>query len=148
MAVVNRTLDSSQQRFVIAAKAGAVVTGATGIIGLVETPSTLDAAQIAAFGVSGAPSYQLTIGRFIAGTGYTAIVVATGTSNTPPDFGVSGVPAAGMVMVASGSTLRNLLANDILMYTSGGANSAVTGLNISLVLRPIQDIKQYFGGLV
>jgi len=64
-------------------------------------------------------------------------------SNVPSAFGTSG--AFQMVLPASGSTLLQLQANDVLMYQSGVANTAVTGLSIGVVLRPIQDIKLQFG---
>jgi hypothetical protein len=146
MAVINRTLDNSQQRFVVSAKAGATATGVTGIIGQIETPCVLDAAQMAAFGISGAPTVQLVINRFIVGTGFTAISV--GGANAVPAFGTSGVMVAGASLNAAGSTLLNLIPNDVIMYQTGAANAAVTGLVVNLVLRPIQDIKKYFNGLV
>lgn len=146
MAVINRTLDQSQQRFTMNAQAGAVATGVTGILGIVPTPCVLEAGQIAAFGLSGAPSYQLTVQRFIVGTGITAITI--GGANVPPAFGTSGLAVSGVSLNAAGSTLNNLLPGDVIMYLSGVANTAVTGLAVSLVMRPIQDIKKWFGGLV
>lgn len=143
MAIINRTLDTSEQRKTVQVQAGAVATGVTGIICQVPYPCVLEAGEIAAFGLSGAPNYSLVVNRFIAGTGFTAITVAVGTSNVPSAFGTSG-PFA-MVLPASGSTLLNLLANDVLMYQSGVASTAVTGLNIGVVLRPIQDVKKHFG---
>lgn len=153
MAVVNRTLDASEQRKVFAVVNAATATGVTLNLGLVPYPSTLVEAQVAAWGLSGAPSYQLSVNRFISGTGFTTIVLATGTSNLPAEFGTSGpgafgaslFGASGMVLAASGSTLLNLLANDLLMVTSGGSNSAVKGLAIDVVIQPIQDIKVHFG---
>lgn len=146
MAVINRTLDNSQQRFVVSTKVGATATGVTGIIAQIETPCVLDAAQMAAFGLSGAPSVQLVINRFIVGTGFTAISV--GSANIVPAFGTSGVMVAGASLPAAGSTLLNLVPNDVIMFQTGVANTAVTGLAVNLVLRPIQDVKKYFGGLV
>ena len=146
MGVINRTLDNSQQREVVGVAAGALATGVTGIVAHVNTPVVLDAAQMAAFGISGSPTVQLVINRFIVGTGFTAISV--GSANAVPAFGTSGVMVAGASLPAAGSTLLNLLPNDVIMYQTGGSNSAVTGLSVHLVLRPIQDVKKYFGGLV
>jgi hypothetical protein len=143
MAIVNRTLDPSEQKKVFSVTAGAVATGVTGIVCMVPSPSTLVAGEIAAFGLSGAPNYSLVVNRFVVGAGVTAITVAVGTSNIPLAYGTSGGWA--MVLPASGSTLLQLQANDVLMYQSGVANAAVTGLNVSLVLQPIQDIKLQFG---
>lgn len=146
MGVINRTLDNSQQRYVVNTTSAATATGVTGIIVQIDTPVVLEAAQMAAFGLSGAPSVQLVINRFIAGTGFTAISV--GSANIVPAFGTSGVMAAGASLPAAGSTLLNLVPNDVIMFQTGVANTAVTGLTINLVLRPIQDIKKYFNGLV
>jgi hypothetical protein len=139
MAILNRTLDQSQQRAVMSAAAGAVATGVTGVIGVVPYPCFMEAGEIAAFGISGTPNYAVVVNRFIPGAGATAITVAVGTSNAPLAFGTSGAIA----MAISAST--QLLANDVLMYQSGGTTSAVTGLAIGVVLRPIQDIKIHFG---
>jgi hypothetical protein len=143
MAVVNRTLDASEQKKVFSVAAGAVATGVTGILAVVPYASTLNAGAIQIFGISGAPNYSVVCNRFIAGAGVTAITVAVGTSNIPLAYGTSG--SWSMVLPAAGSTLLQLQANDVLMYQSGVANSAVTGLNMAIVLQPIQDIKVQFG---
>lgn len=145
MAVVNRTLDASEQRKVISQSYNTLATGVTRIIGVVPWPCTLEAGQLAAFGVSGAPTYAVAVQRFIVGAGLTAITIATGTSNLPPAYGTSGVGISAMILPAAGSTLLNLQANDVLYFVSGGTNSAVVDLAVSLVLKPIQDIKLNFG---
>jgi len=145
MAIVNRTLDVSEQRKVFETKAGATATGITGIVCVVPWPSTLVEGQIVAFGLSGAPAVALAVNRFIAGTGFTSITIATGTSNLPPAYGTSGVGISGMILPAAGSTLLNLLANDVLLYVTSVANTAVTGLAVDVVLAPVQDIKVHFG---
>jgi hypothetical protein len=147
MAIINRTKDATEQRKIFTFSAGAFATGATATVCHVPYPCTLESGQIAAFGLSAAPNYTLTINRFIAGAGATAIVVATGTSNVPSAFGTSGVAALGGsgIVMPWGSTLMSLLPNDVVMVTSGVANAAVTGLAITLVVKPIQDIKVHFG---
>jgi hypothetical protein len=149
MAVINRTKDITEQRKTFSYAAGAFATGVTASVLQVPYPCVLESGQMAAFGLSGAPNYTLTVNRFIAGAGATAFVVATGTSNTPSAFGTSGVAATGAsgLVMTWGSTLMNLLANDVVMVTSGVANTAVTGLAITLVVKPIQDIKVHFGVL-
>lgn len=147
MGVINRTKDVTEQRKIFEVATGAFATGVTAIIAQIPYPCVLESGQIAAFGLSGAPNYAITVNRFIAGAGATAFVVGTGTSNVPSAFGTSGVAgtgASGLVM-AWGSTLMNLLPNDIVMVTSGVANAAATGLAITLVVKPIQDIKVHFG---
>jgi len=147
MAVINRTKDVTEQRQVFRIRDGAVATGVTGIVAQIPFPCVLESGQIAAFGLSGAPNYALVLNRFIAGAGATAITIATGTSNVPSAFGTSGVAGTGTsgIVMPWGSTLLNLLPNDVIMYQSGVANTAVTGLAISLVVRPTQDIKVHFG---
>jgi len=150
MAVVNRTLDVSEQRktlsLTVNGSSGIVIpTGSTFLLGIVPYPSTLDAGQLVCFGQSGAPTVALHVQRFIAGTGFTTYVIATGTSNLVPAYGTSGVGISGMILPASGSTLLNLLANDVLGITFAGANSAAIFLSAHVVLKPIQDIKVHFG---
>lgn len=153
MAIVNRTLDVTEKNKVYELSQGAVATGITMVLGIVPYPSTLQCAQIAAYGLSGSPTYALAVNRFIAGTGFTTIVVGTGTSNIPAEFGTSGIGAfgsslfgsSGMVLAAAGSTLLNLQANDVLVLASGGANSAVKGLACAVVIQPTVDVKTHFG---
>jgi hypothetical protein len=154
MAIVNRTLDATEQRKILSQEYAAtqLTNGITNLVGIVPWPCTIDAAAVALYGVSGAPTAALFVGRFIAGTGYTAFAVATGSSNTPADYGVSGFGAnyaTGMLLAASGSTLRNLLANDVLLYVTGGGTGAAAVIGtVSVVLRPLQDIKYNFGSAV
>jgi hypothetical protein len=150
MAIINRTLDASEQRKILSCSVNgssgiAIITGSTAVLGIVPWPCTLDAGQIVAFGVSNAPTCALSVNRFIPGSGQTTYVIATGTSNLPPAFGTSGVGISGMILPASGSTLLNLLANDVLQLTFAGTNAAATFLNVTLVLKPIQDQKVNFG---
>lgn len=143
MAIQNRTLDPAEQRKVFSVSSAATATGVSGIIAIVPYSSILDAAQLAAFGLSGSPTVQLVCNRFIVGTGVTAITI--GSANAVPAFGTSGVLGVGASLPAAGSTLLNLLPNDVLMYQTGGANSAATGLSVGVVLRPLQDIKSHYG---
>ena len=147
MAVVNRTLDASEQRKIISnsiASTSFLISGVTNHIGLVPWPGVIEAGQIAVEGVSGSPAYTLKVARFIAGTGFTVIVV--GSSNAPVTFGTSGGMASGLSLPAAGSTLLNVLANDLLiLQTLGGTGAAAEKLSVSVVIRPIQDIKTHFG---
>lgn len=153
MGILNRTEDATEQRKVLSISNAATATGVTLTLGLVPWPCTLDEAQIAAWGLSGAPSYAVAVNRFIVGTGFTTIILATGTSNIVAEFGTSGAGAfgaslfgsSGMLVPAVGSTLALLLQNDLLTVTSGVANTAAKGLAVSVVLRPIQDVKIHFG---
>lgn len=148
MAVVNRTLDASQQkhgeisgRFV----AADLVNGVTRMIGIVETPCVVTGGQMAVSGISGAPAYSIVVSRFVVGTGYTTFTL--GTSQIPVELGTSGVLTSGLSLPASGSTLLNLQANDVLLLrTNGGTGAAAVDMSLKIIVRPIQDVKQYFGG--
>ena len=60
MAIVNRTLDASEQRKVFQQKlvAAELVNGFSGIIAVAPYPCTLDAGAIALYGISGAPQFR------------------------------------------------------------------------------------------
>lgn len=148
MGIVNRTKDASEQYEVLSVKAAATATGISGVIGIVRYPATIKAGQMAAFGVSGAPTIEVNIQRFIVGTGATVIIFAVGTSNVPNAFGTSGVVSTGLKIAASGSSLLNVLPNDVLMFQTGAANTAVTGLALDIALQPIQDVKSFYAGVL
>lgn len=145
MAVVNRTLDASEQRKVISntiTSTSFLINGVTNMIGLVPFNGVIDTGMLAVEGVSGSPAYSLKVARFIAGTGFTVIVV--GSSNLPVAIGTSG--PIGLSLPASGSTLNNVLANDVLLlHALGGTGAAAEKLTVSVVVRPVQDIKTHFG---
>lgn len=138
MAIVNRTLDASEQRKSFTANFAATATGLT--LPILEVPfnSTLDAVQLAAFGLSGAPTYALRVQRFIVGTGLT-VIAGGATTATPPEFGTSGILT--MSLATSGSTLLNLLAGDVLTITTGAADTAVKSLSVGICIKAVQDIK-------
>lgn len=141
MAIVNRTLDASQQQGEVLASFQAVVTGATLHVAMVPYPSTLKQIKVSGFGLSGAPVYDLRVLRFIVGTGVTTIAGGA-TSLTITAVGTSGIQA--MVLAAAGSSFLNLQANDVLTLTSSGSNTAVTGLSVAVVLQATQDIVSWF----
>lgn len=143
MGIINRDLDASQKRSVVTAVAGAVATGATGIIDVVKEASSLDAAQVAAFGLSNSLTVQLFVNRFIVGSGFTAFSV--GSALTVPAYGTSGLAAAGVSTPAIGSTLTTLQSGDVLLYLTAGTNAAATGLQVSVALRPLGDYAKFFG---
>lgn len=146
MAIVNRTLDSSEQiRPLTILKEIEMTNGETGPLCHIPYPCVLKAVQLAAFDVN-AGNLLLSIQRFIVGSGYTNIVL--GSTFVPNSFGTSGVLTSGVSLPASGSTLRILLANDVLSYQVGGGASAMIGKTVGVVaIQPIQDLKVYLGGL-
>lgn len=142
MAVVNRSLDASQQRYVLSNSYLLTVTGASVQFGMVPSQGTLEAVRVAAHGISGTPTGQLYVNRFIAGAGYTSIA-GVATVMTAQAVGTSGIQS--VVLAASGSSLLNLQAGDQLVWVTGGANSAVNGFSIAAVIKATQDIKTQFG---
>lgn len=143
MALVNRDKDSSEQRINLQATySGVLATGVTLSVGMVPWPCTLDAVRVSAFGLSGTPTVDLRIQRFITGTGFTSIAGGM-TSLTVPALGTSGIGVG--VLASSGNSLLNLQAGDVVSLVTGGSNSATTGLAASLVLKATQDIKSHFG---
>lgn len=158
MAIFNRSKDVSEQRERFNFSFMSIVGGASAVVGtgltlpamVVPYPCTIDCAQMGAYGVSGSPQFTLAVNRFIAGTGFTTWVLTTGASNIPAAFGTSGpgvfgssaFGSSGMLLTnAAGSTLNNLMANDLLTITTGGSNAAVTAFTLSVILKPIQDVK-------
>lgn len=146
MAIVNRSLDESEQRKVIECRlvAADLTNGVSTPICVVPWPSVLDAGEIAAYGLSGSPRFGLSVNRFIVGSGFTGYVIAVGTSNVPSAMGTSG--AFAMILPAAGSTLLNLQANDVIaVVQDGGSAAAAVSAVVGLSLNPIQDIKIVFG---
>jgi hypothetical protein len=142
MAITNRALDASEQRRAFQSSFAATATGATLLALHVPFNSTLEAVKLCAQGLSGSPTYDLRVWRFIVGTGVTTIAGGA-TTSTPLTMGTSGPHS--MALAASGSSFLNLLANDVITLTSGATNAAVTGLSVAIVIKAIQDIKTVHG---
>ncbi len=146
MSVLNRSNDASQQKVPINFASRDLTNGETGVIGYIPYPCVLVAANIGAMSQTGAPNLLLTVQRFIVGTGITTIEL--GSTFAPPAFGTSGVIPSGVSLPASGSALLNLIPGDILGYVVGGGTTVgIWGCAGSFIVRPLQDIKVYLGGL-
>ncbi len=142
MAVVNRDLDVSEQKCVLNAPlSGVVATGLTLGVAVIPYAATLRNIQVAAVGLSGAPTWTFFVYRFIAGTGYTAIACAGAL--TVANYGTSGIQ--GVSLVASGSSLLNMLANDVVGVSTTGANTAAGSAAVSVAIQALQDVKAVFG---
>lgn len=147
MAVVNRALDNSQQETEFYESFGAFSTGASNLavsvpIAMIPYPSTLVAARVAATGISGSPTLDLSITRFIVGSGSTSYLGGF-TSIALQAVGTSGIQS--VTIAAAGSTALNLLAGDVVYGSVAGQDSAVTGLAVSIVIDATQSIKTHFG---
>lgn len=151
MAIVGRDLDTSERKVCmqwgsqvagqsLASLSGAVIaTGATLYGWLVPFPCTIQSGSVYAKGLSGAP--QIGIFREYFAGGLTAYAV--GISNMVlTAFGTSGVQGLSG-LAAAGSTLLNLATNDMIIIQTLAANTAITQLNLELILKKTQDIVAY-----
>lgn len=141
MAIVNRDLDSSQQPVLVNKEIGAIATGVTSLIALIPNSCQVVAAGLKAYGLSGSPQYSLNLLRtFAAGPtliGLGATVTASlGLSSVVQGFSIT----LGATVFAE--------AGDVLMLNSGGSNTAATGVSVTAVLKPLQEVKTYFGASV
>lgn len=149
MAIVNRDLDTSQQKDVIYQAYKNVGVGSTILAGgasfwigaAIPYPFTVESAEVYAIGLTGAPQIRLIIDRFAAGQ--TRMVC--GISNCViTAYGTSGIQGlSGLAPV--GSTLLNGQAKDQLSFDLVGANTGATDLTISVVIKKTQDIVSYNG---
>ncbi len=135
-------MDATEQKRTFVASFSAVATGITLPVLNVPFNSTLSGIRVTGAGFSGTPTYDFKVQRFIAGTGLT-VISGGSTTLTGAAYGTSGMNS--VVLAAAGSSLLTLLANDVITCTSGAAASAVTALNVSVVIQAVADIKTTFG---
>lgn len=151
MPICNRDLGSSQQRYVLNVKVNStpsgisagimnpvVATSSTFVLANIDRPSQLVVGGVAAYGLSGAPNYQLWLQRFAGGI--TAIQI--GASVAPTAFGTSGLITFSALPASISYPCQ---AGDQLLLTSTGANTASNELQVTLVLTSLQDILSDFG---
>lgn len=151
MAIVGRDLDVSERKVAfqwtsqfggqsLTTDGGVVIaTGTTLFMFMVPFPCTVQSGSVYAQGISGAPEFNLKAMRFVGG----ATAVNIGISNMVVSaFGTSG--AQGLSgLPPTGSTLLNLLQNDVVICTTAGANTAIKNLILELVVVKTQDIVAY-----
>jgi hypothetical protein len=137
MAIINRDLDPSQQKDVVAVNLGAVATGVTRQLFVAPYPGQLQTVRSSAAGVSNAMQLAFSKLTFVA-AGSTAI--GMGISNmilqntsTSGVIGYSG-------LAAQSSTLLLFQAGDVIQVVSSVANGNATDLAIALVVKRTQDI--------
>lgn len=135
--IVNRDMDVSEKRIILNANFGALATGTSAPIGIVPFPAQVKGIFEGALGLSGSPTHQVVIHRFIPGAGQTVI---TGLANALAltAFGTSGLQSASLV----GSSIL-LQAGDILSLSTGGANSAANASTVQVVIEALQDQIQW-----
>lgn len=140
MAIVNRTLDISEQKDLVEANGVAIATGTDYVLHKAPRAQVIADAKHSAIGISGSPTSTLKLMRFVVGAGMTTIsisgalaVQAVGTSGTQT-----------YSLPASGSSLLNLQGGDILVATAGGTNAGTAQSLMQVVLTNIADIKPWF----
>lgn len=159
MAILNRDLDSSQQKDVIhwtfnsGFGSTTIGTGFTlALTGPIPYPYTLQSINALALGLaggagtSGAPQLSFNIMRVIPGGGVTMIAVSISSmviqngASFATAYGYSGTLFGGYSgLAATGSTLLLGLPGDIISATTAVANTACQMLTLSMVLKKVQD---------
>lgn len=140
MGIINRTLDGTEQKEVIKEN---IVLGATGqdfVIHRAPRAQTISAAYATSIGLSGAPTGTLKLQRFVVGAGLTTIAISGAL--TVAAIGTSG--AQSMSLPAAGSSLLNLAAGDVLVYTTGGSNAGTYQTLVQVVVQNLGDFKAWF----
>lgn len=135
MPIINQNLDVSEKKNEETVVLGAVATGVTSLIKLVPFNCLLQGFNLAAFGLSGAPTYSLSVYRATSG-GLTSIPL--GISLTAQAFGTSG--PIGATISGAGVTL---LSGDALFMISGTADTAIASGLASCVYSALADFKSY-----
>lgn len=135
MGIINQNLDASQKRRDQTFAFGAIATGVTNLLSVIPYDAYLQGVNLAAFGISGAPVYSLSVFRATSG-GLTS--VGLGVSLAAVAMGTTG--PVGATITGIGATL---LRGDVLCLTSGGANSAVATAALSISVAGSADINKY-----
>lgn len=142
MSIVNRNFSGSEQREVWHDNTGVLATSVTRPFYIAPFNCALEQIKVAATGISGSPTWQFSIDRFITGVGLTTISTFA-TLLSVQAMGTSGVQS--VVLASAGSTLLQMQSGDMLKYVSSGSNSAVTAASITAVVQVLQDVKSFYG---
>jgi hypothetical protein len=140
MGIINRTQDISEQKDLIAGSFLNVGTGATVLIHKAPRAQVITDAKCSTVGISGAPTLQLALERFVVGAGLTHISI--GGALTAANLSTSGSQT--FSLPATGSSLLNLAAGDVLCMVSGAANAAAVQYMVDVVVQNVQDIKTWY----
>ena len=141
MGIVNRTMDGSEQKEALVISQNNVVNTQDLVLKVIERPCTISDLKVAMLGVSGSPSIQLKVLRFVNGTGGSSFLVGS-------TFAVTTYATSGWLsfsLPASGSTLLNLQKGDIpIVVQGGGTGAASTVTTVELVVQNTQEIKTWY----
>lgn len=146
MAVINRDFDVTEQIKDLAVLLSTAVGASAGTsyqVAHLPYPATLRGVFIAANSISGAPVVSVDIKRWTSG-GVTTIPYAS-TTLAVLAYGASAA-YQGVSLAASGSTLLNLQAGDVIVLNQqfSGGNVAIGGAVVTTCVQAIQDIRAHF----
>lgn len=144
MAIVNRAVDPSQRRDIVAFNFGPVtLTGGTYVIEHVPYSCEVKAVRLNAFGLSNVPVFEIENYAFITGSGATILNSAISTATSAGLFSTSGIIS--LVLGTAGSTQVQCAPNSALVLTVTGANSAAAQVCVEVVLEKLQDVVTQYG---
>lgn len=134
MAIVNRSFDESEQQRDLHVNLEDTVTSTSDQVYLAPHALEIQSAKACAEGLSGSPTAQLQIQRFVAGEGETQIALG-------PALALQSVGTSGPQSFSFSSTA--LQAGDQIVVAHAGTNAAVDQLSVSIVAKALQDIKSW-----
>lgn len=140
MGIINRTNDISEQKDLVYASFQNVATAATMLIHKAPRPQVITDAKCSTVGISGAPTLQLALERFVVGSGLTHISI--GGALTAANLSTSGSQT--FSLPATGSSLLQLASGDVLCMVSAGSNAAAVQYMVDVVVQNVQDIKAWY----
>lgn len=134
MGIINRSYEESEQQRDIFANVEDTVTSTQDQIYHCPHAMQIQSGKLCAEGLSGSPTAQLQIQRFVSGEGETQI--ALGAALDLQSVGTSGPQSYTFSSTA-------LEAGDQIRVVHAGTNAAVDQLSIALVVKATQDIKSW-----
>lgn len=134
MAIVNRSKDTSEQKRDVSVNIEDTVTSTDSHVYHAPHALEIQSALGLAEGLSGTPTAQLKIQRFVTGAGETQIAI--GPALTLQSVGTSG-PQSFTISAA------DLQAGDQVIVSHAGSNAALDILSISMVVKATQDVKSW-----
>lgn len=146
MALVNRDKDVSEQLMPFSAVLNTSVGASAALlfpVAQMPFPCQLMGVAVAAASISGTPQVSLSIKRYTA-TGVTTIPYV-GSTLAVLAIGAS-APYQMIPLAAASSTLVQLQAGDVvnLVEEFAGGNNGLGNAVVTVVARPLQDIKKFF----
>jgi hypothetical protein len=134
MAIVNRALDVSEQQKDVFVNIESTVTATSDQIYHAPHALELQSAFLSPVSLSGSPTCQLQIKRFVTGAGETFIPLGAALA-------LQIVGTSGPLSYTFSST--SVQAGDLIVATHAGSNAAVAQLGVALVAKAVQDIKSW-----